>query len=79
MYAVRESKQPLVDQPKVEQTDMDERLLEDLEDLIRFRKSQVAEKGCHQSFKEELSYFEQELDKLCLDVTSVEAEPVDAE
>ena len=65
MHAIKESQQPLIDQPKVEQTNMDERLLEDLEDLIRFRKSQVTEKGCHESIRAELSYFENEMDKLC--------------
>jgi hypothetical protein len=66
MYAVRELQQPLVDQPRVEQN-MDERLLEDLEDLIRFRKSQVEEnQTCHESIREELFFFENELDKLSL-------------
>ena len=66
MYAMKEVQQPLIDQPRVEQTNMDERLLEDLEDLIRFRKSQVERNEfCHDSVKDELSYFEREMHKLC--------------
>jgi hypothetical protein len=68
MYAVKQETSTLVDQPKLEQSQIDERLVQDLEDLIRFRKTQMDQSNlCHTSIQEELSFFEEELRKLLME------------